>query len=155
LRPWDKIWVRKLIATGIAFACVSAGAPLRSAADDVHLSGGTSIEGKAVRQGDKVVVELESGQITFNASDVERIDRRESSVEQVDRRYAALKADDVSGRMALADYCRDHDMHSRERALLQEVIQREPDHARARARLGFVKTDAGWVTEEQHMRAQG
>jgi hypothetical protein len=146
--------VRRFIASGVAFACM-AGAPLRAAADDVHLSGGTTIEGKAVRQGDKVVVELESGQITFSANDVERIDRRESSVELVDRRYAALKADDVSGRLALADYCRDHDMHAREQALLQEVIQHAPDNVRARSRLGFVKTDAGWVTHEAQMRAQG
>lgn len=134
---------------------MSAGAPLRAAADEVHLSGGNSIEGKAVRHGDKVVVELESGQITLHARDVERIDERESSVEHVQRSYAALKTGDVAGRIALANYCRDHQMPSRERALLREVIEREPDHAQARARLGFVKSEAGWLTHEQHMRAQG
>ncbi|MET0389578.1 MAG: hypothetical protein ABW321_26630 [Polyangiales bacterium] len=128
----------------------------RTHADDVHLSGGSVVEGRAVRHADKVTIELESGQITLSADAVTRIDKRESSVERYERRYAALKPDDVAGRLALADYCRDHDMHAREQALLREVLERAPDHAQARRRLGFVKSDTGaWLTEAEHNRARG
>src|SRR5262249_2850370 len=62
---------------------------------------------------------------------------------------------DVDARMALANYCREHDMRAREQMLLEQVIAIEPNHSAARARLGFVKTDGGWITRAEHMRAQG
>jgi hypothetical protein len=136
--------------------CAALGvAPCAARADDVHLSGGNVIEGKVSRDQGHVTVEMESGRITLSADSVERIDRRESTVEHFERAYAALKPDDVKARLALADYCREHDMHSREKQLLHEVIERAPDHSEARARLGFVKSDGGWITREEQYRAQG
>ena len=139
-----------------AMLCALAGVALPPvAADDVHLESGNVIQGKVTRHDDKVVVEMESGQITLSADSVKRVDKRESSVEHFERQYEALKPNDVAGRMALADYCRDHDMRSRERTLLEEVIQREPNHAAARARLGYVHTEAGWITHDESMHARG
>jgi hypothetical protein len=57
--------------------------------------------------------------------------------------------------LALADFCRDSGMNAREQTLLREVIALDPDEAHARARLGYVKTPAGWITRDEHMRAQG
>lgn len=124
-------------------------------ADRVYLSSGNVIEGKAQRRDDKVIVELESGEISLPAETVTRIEAAESDVQRVDARYAKLKQGDVKGLIALADYCRDHGMRERERKLLLEVIDHEPNHAEARARLGYVRTDAGWITREEQMRAQG
>jgi hypothetical protein len=123
----------------------------------VHLDNGEVIEGRATRAGDKVVIELESGQITLHADNVKNIERRESSVERFEKLYSALAPDDVAKRMQLADFCRDHDMRERERKLLQEVIARQPDHAEARARLGYVKSPGSqrWVTYAENMREQG
>jgi len=124
-------------------------------ADDVHLSGGHVIEGKVVRDADRVTIEMESGRITLSADSVERIERRESSVEHFERAYAALRPDDVRARLALANYCREHGMQARERSLLREVIERAPDHAEARTRLGYVKSEGTWITREDQYRAQG
>lgn len=124
-------------------------------ADDVHLVGGTQLEGKATRRGDKVVIEMESGQITLSADGVERIEQRRSNVDRYLELAHQLKPNDVQGRIALADYCRDHDMQAREKSLLREVIEIEPNHAQARARLGYVKTAAGWITRDDQLRAQG
>jgi hypothetical protein len=147
--------MRRLLSVS-AVVCALAGAPLPPvAADDVQLESGNVIEGKVTRHDDKVVIELESGQITLSADSVKHIDRRESNVEHFERQYQALKPNDVAGRMALADYCRDHDMRARERTLLEEVIAREPNHAAARARLGYVRSDGGWITREQSMRERG
>lgn len=139
---------------GILCAALGAqGALVR--ADDVHLAGGNVIEGKVVRDEGRVTIELESGRITLSADSVERIDRRESAVEHFERAHAALKTDDIKGRMALADYCRDHDMRTRERQVLQEVIERAPEHVDARTRLGYVKSEGTWITREAQYRAQG
>jgi hypothetical protein len=35
------------------------------------------------------------------------------------------------------------------------VIERAPEHAEARARLGYVKRDGAWITREEQYRAQG
>jgi hypothetical protein len=147
--------MRRILSVSAAL-CALACLPLPLvAADDVHLESGNVIEGKVTRHDDKVVIEMESGQITLSADSIKHIDKRESNVEQFERRYEALKPNDVAGRMALADYCRDHDMRARERTLLEEVIAREPNHSAARARLGYVHTDDGWITREQSMRERG
>jgi hypothetical protein len=124
-------------------------------ADRVHLVGGSVIEGKAIAQGDKVVVEVESGAITLSRDCVTRIESGESTVQKVAARHAQLKRGDVHGLLALADFCRDHALPARERELLLEVIEHAPDHPQARARLGYVRSAAGWITHDEHMRAQG
>lgn len=143
-------------ACGVILSCVLLAPPL-VAADDVQLDNGEVIEGRATRSGDKVTIELESGHITLHADDVKHIERRESSVERFEKLYSALDRDDVAKRMQLANFCRDHDMRERERMLLQEVIARQPDHAEARARLGYVKSASSqrWVTYAENMREQG
>jgi hypothetical protein len=140
----------------LGFCVLLCALPGTVRADDVHIEGGSVVEGKVTRHADKVTIELESGQITLSADAVQRIDKRESSVEHFDRLYSALKPDDVSARMSLANYCRDHDMHAREHTLLSEVIELAPNHADARARLGYVKGDGGgWITRDDQNRARG
>ena len=124
-------------------------------ADRTILVGGTVLEGKATRKGDKVVVRLESGEITVPADSVERIEKSESIVGRFDARYASLPKGDVKARLALADYCRDHEMRTEEHRLLLEVLDLDHDNAVARARLGFVRSEGTWITREDAMRAKG
>jgi hypothetical protein len=124
-------------------------------ADRVFLAGGTVLDGKAVRKGDKVVVRLESGEITVPADSVERIEKSESVVSHFDAMYGKLPKGNAKARLELADYCRDHAMRTEEHRLLLEVIDLDRDNASARARLGFVKSEGGWITEADAMRAKG
>jgi hypothetical protein len=66
-----------------------------------------------------------------------------------------LQPGDVAGRLALASYCHDHDMRSRETALLRQVLDIDANQPSARARLGYVKTSTGWMTHDEQQRAQG
>ncbi|HEX7481155.1 MAG TPA: hypothetical protein VF331_25355 [Polyangiales bacterium] len=141
------------IASLLLAVCMLCASQVR--ADQVHLTTGTVIEGKATRHGDKVVVELESGEISLSADTVERIEQGESDVQRFDAQLAKLATGDLKGRLALANFCRDHGMLDRERQLLQQIIDVWPDHAEARARLGYVHTDAGWIKREQQLREQG
>lgn len=124
-------------------------------ADRAVLAGGTTLEGKVTREGDRVVIETPSGTIRLPAESVDRIEEGQSPLEHFEARHAALAPKDVRGRLALADYCRDHDMPARERSLLMEVIALAPNHELARARLGHEKTASGWMTREEAMRARG
>jgi hypothetical protein len=137
-----------LLAAVLMFAAVAR-------ADRVHLLDGAVIEGKATREGDRVVIEVDSGRLALAADQVARIEPASSPVQQIEQRRARLEARDVAGRMALANYCRDHGMSAREHELLREVIELSPDHAEARARLGYVRDGGGWTTREQSLRAQG
>jgi hypothetical protein len=144
---------RAALALSVGVACIAGSAP--AFADRTFLVGGTILEGKAVRKGDKVIVQLESGSITLPADSVERIERAESTVSKFDTMYAALPKGDVKARLALANYCRDHGMRVEERRVLLEVLDLDRENAIARAQLGYVKTDAGWVTQADAMRANG
>lgn len=124
-------------------------------ADRVVLIGGTVLEGKTTAKNGKVVVQTEAGEVAVPADSVSKIEKSESNTNAFEARYAALQPGDVQGRLDLADYCRSHDMRSRERKLLLEVIDLDKDNAKARARLGYVKTDAGWMTEDEAMHAKG
>ena len=124
-------------------------------ADKVHLVEGAVIEGKVTRQGNKVVIELESGKLTLPADAVERIEDGKSAVERFEQLEAEQSQRGVAGLMVLADFCRDHEMRAREQAMLEKVIEAQPEHAEARARLGYVKTEAGWMKREEQLRAQG
>jgi hypothetical protein len=124
-------------------------------ADEVHLVGGTTLDGKATRHGDKVVVEMESGEITLSADSVERIDRKQSAVQRYDTLASKLEPGDIKGRLSLAEFCREHAMTSREKELLQQVLEIDSNQAEARARLGYVKTPSGWISHDENMRSQG
>lgn len=118
-------------------------------ADEVHLAGGRTIEGVATHQGDKVVITLESGSITVPSAEVLRIDKGVAPLAQVEEREAKLAADDRAGILKLADYCRDHELPAKERELLLRLIAHEPDHPAARRRLGYVRTQDGWVERSE------
>lgn len=121
-------------------------------ADEIHLEGGRRIEGTATYEGDKVIVELESGRISFPRSAVQKVVRTSSALAEAQRRQAALSPNDVAGMLRLADFCRDHELRGHERALLERIVARDPDHAEARRRLGYVRTSEGWITTAELAR---
>lgn len=145
---------RRSMMLGIFGACFGLIAGVAQA-DRVHLVDGAVIEGKATRQSNKVVIELESGQVTLAAGDVAKIESGSSPVQRFEQLEAEQRGRGVAGLIVLADYCRDHGMRGRERTLLESVIEQQADHTDARVRLGFVKSDAGWITREEHLLAQG
>jgi hypothetical protein len=139
-------------AAAVAAILLTASA---ARADRVYLKGGTVLDGKAETKGGKVIVVGEAGTIAVPQDSVLRIEKAESALSRFEASYAALRPGDAKARLSLADFCRANDLKARERQLLLEVIAIEPDNAAARARLGYVRTEAGWVTEADAMRAKG
>jgi hypothetical protein len=139
----------------LALGCLAATTVSVARADRVYLTGGTVLDGDVARKGGKVVIEGESGTIAVPADSVVKIEKAESALARFEADYAVLRPGDVKARMALADFCRSKDMKQSERRMLLEVVAIEPEHAGARARLGYVKGEGGWVTEAEAMRARG
>jgi len=136
-----------------ALALGAIAGPAR--ADRIVLVGGTVIEGRVTAKNGKVVIETESGEIAVPAESVSRVEKGDASVSRFEARYAALRPGDVHARLELADYCRAHDMRAREHKVLLEVIEIDRDNETARARLGYVKTEHGWLTREEAMQTRG
>jgi hypothetical protein len=137
------------LASGVALSALCLAVSVSARADKVHLHSGAVLEGKVTREGDKVVVQLESGSIRLDAASVARIEAAVTPLEQITRLRAALSNDAIAERIELANRCREAHLARCERELLEEVIARDAEHVEARVRLGYVRTDAGWISREQ------
>lgn len=126
-----------------------------AAADEVHLSNGRKLEGKARRVGDEVVVQLAAGEVRLPAKDVLSITTAPTKDDLYRERVAKLDSKDAAQQMALADWCRDQSLAAHERKHLEAVIGLDPDHEAARARLGFIRSDGAWLTQDEYHAARG
>ncbi len=124
-------------------------------ADVVYLKNGKSIEGKVTVKGEKVVVEIPHGTVSFPKRKVLRIERKVSSVETYEQKHKALPAGDVQARLKLAAWSRRHSMGNRSEGLLQEDLELDPENVEARKLLGFVKHGQKWMKPEEKYRALG
>jgi hypothetical protein len=148
--------VKRALAISWLFATLLGGSLVSPAqADKLYLVGGSVIEGKATRVGDKVIVAVAAGTLTLDARAVLRIEPGSTALDRLAVRRAALPREAVAERLLLADAYREEGLPSTERELLREVLVLQPDNEQARQRLGFVRTANGWVDAEQQLRAQG
>lgn len=137
------------------FTALFALAALPAAADELFLKNGSRVEGKIVEAGNTVIVEMDVGTVTFRRSEVARIVLGPSALQEFDDKVRALKADDLDGRHRLALWARQRDLGNRARQLLEDIIVSDPDHAAARAELGYRKHEGRWMTEAEVRAAQG
>lgn len=136
-------WRRRLLQVSLTLAWLAVS--LVAHADKVHLRAGSVLEGKVTREGDKIVVQLESGSIRLDADSVLRIEKAVTPLEEITQLRAKLADDAIAERVELANRCRDAELTRCERQLLEEVVARASDHAEARARLGYVRVENGWI----------
>ncbi len=130
-------------------------AALPAAADEVTLRSGEKIEGRVTRTGDRIAIEVDWGTLTLRPDDVTRIVLKPSALQELQERRQKLDARDVGGRLDLAAWARAHELYARERELLREVVAIDPDHASARAALGYRKVDGRWMTDEEYYASKG
>lgn len=62
-------------------------------------------------------------------------------------------ADTLAGNLLLARWCQDNKLLDQERAHLERALKYEPDHAKARLRLGYVRIGDEWMSREDISRA--
>jgi hypothetical protein len=126
-----------------------------ASADRLVLKDGAVLEGHVTELADKVIIAVESGEISFARSAVARVERGETELDRFVARLASAKTADVPVLLKLADQCRDKALPAREREVLRRILELEPNHEAARTRLGYVKTTAGWVTRDEERRRAG
>jgi len=136
-------------------ACAVLIAPPARA--DVFFLKTGKIEGKEVERAEgRVTIRQANGiAVTVDEKDILGIEERQTPREVYRAMAAKLKPDDAEGHYALAMWCRDHELRDGMTAELAAVLRTDPDHERARTILGYVKTDDGWMTREEAMKAKG
>ncbi len=131
--------------------------PIR--ADVVDLAGGGRVEGKVQppEGGDKstFVIDLtDGGRLTLPRSQVTRIDST-SDAEAQYQKLALTSPDTVEGHEKMAEWCRQHKLQHEYQAHLERILELNPNHAEARAALGFRQQDGQWMNRDDVMASRG
>jgi hypothetical protein len=142
------------IAFAVALGCFGAYAR----ADVIVLATGGQLEGKIIQSADDktdFVIDLSAGgQLIIPRSQVTRVD----SVSDADSEYHKLvrsSPDTVEAHWKLADWCRQHKLLGEYQRHLERILELNPNHAEARAALGFREKDGQWLSRDDVMASRG
>ncbi len=128
-------------------------------ADTVELSGGGHLSGEVERKDDFIVVQIDDSiQIAIPASRVKRIVNTDQLAAY--RELAAKVGDDAEKHYQLALWCvrseqvpgeigKYKDFH------MERAIALDPDHAKARAALGYTQDNGRWIQTDRLMTERG
>jgi len=124
-------------------------------ADVVILKDGERVEGIVEERGAEVVVRLDFGSITFERSEIARVERGDTPLGAFEQRRAVLGPRDAAGRYRLGLEAEKQGLDALARALYREVLELSVDHKGARAALGYRRHEGAWLTEDEYMLGQG
>lgn len=123
--------------------CAPAGA------DVLYLEGGGRVEGVVTDEGRHYVVRSTKGTARVERARVAKRVRLPYVTEVYEERRGAVGPEDADGRFLLALWCSTNGLARQGRTHLMEVLLIDPDHARARARLGFIRHEGVWMMPEE------
>jgi hypothetical protein len=126
-----------------------------ASADEIVLNNGGKLLGRATRVGDEVVVTTPHGATRLPAADVRSITPGRTVWDDYADKAKAVDAKDGAAQLALGDWCREKGLSSEATRHWRRVVEIDPDHAQARARLGFVRHDERWLTLDEYRAARG
>ncbi len=119
-----------------------------------ELRGTLQNEGQTPRE--TYIIETNFGVITLDREQI--VDQTPISDAQLEYEgIAANYADDAEGQWELAQWCKENGLPKERRTHAEKVLEHDPDHALARAFLGFFldRSTGRWITQEQLREEQG
>lgn len=129
------------------------GAVLPAAADEVVLRNGAVLSGVVREEGDRVVVEMDAGSMSFRKIDVREIVRSDGPLKEFERRKGISL--DAKSMYETALWGRERGLTARSNELLRKVIELDPDHEGARKLLGFERIAGRWMEGDELLTARG
>jgi hypothetical protein len=122
-------------------------------ADEVVLRNGSSFTGLVREVGDRIVVEMDFGTMTFKKVDVRSISKGNDPYSEFETRSKA--ATDIKSMLELAAWAREKGLGTKATELYRRILTLDPDQADARKALGYEKFDGQWLTNDDLMVARG
>ena len=135
----------------LAALCLAATA----SADEVLLNDGGKLVGKSERVGDEVVVTTPHGETRVKAADVKSITPGRTAWDDYADKLKATDKKNAAALVALGDWCRDNGLGVEAKQHWSGAVAIDPDQADARKRLGFIRYDDRWLTEDDYYKARG
>jgi hypothetical protein len=139
------LWVLSLALAGPAVA------------DEVQLKNGSTLEGTVREDGKKVIVDIGSGTITVDRSEVQSIHRIDEQLQsEYDRRLQAVKPDDANGYYQVYMWTRQQPgMKARSESLLRKALEADPNFEPANRAMGHISYKGAWLTPDEYKAALG
>ena len=145
-----------VVCAGVFAAC---GFALPARADVFELQNGGEVRGKWLNGESRPTkvyeVELENGgKISLPASQVKNVVRQRPLEIEYEAR-AATTPDTVEDQWQLAEWCRLNALSTQRQWHLRHIVELDPDHAVARAALGFNRVNGKWTTPAEWREENG
>jgi len=141
------------------FGLSDFGLPIAQA-DLIKLKNGGEIRGqllplsKSPSEEMRTIKTLSGGAITIAAQHIEFITNRPLSIEEYESKSGEME-NTVEAHLKLADWCTQNYLSAQRNLEMEQILQLDPDHPKARAALGYTKRDGEWMTRDDAMRKNG
>lgn len=130
-----------------------------ASADTIKLTSGSTIRGQILEEkssGDTIVIKLQAGnaEVTIGRSQIQEVIREKDPIQE----YEAVKGqfqDTAEDQFTLAMWCEAHKLAKQRKLHLERVVELDPDHERAREKLGYIRRDGKWLTSSEWNEARG
>ncbi|MGE0712780.1 MAG: tetratricopeptide repeat protein [Planctomycetota bacterium] len=124
--------------------------------DTVVLKSGQELRGSVSRQGDVLVVRQRYGSTEVPVDQVKAvIERHDPLDERTMLEAQGFAHGTLEQRLRYAAFLNQQGLPREAKEAYLEVLRLDPDHAAARAALGYVRLDGRWLTFEQSQAAKG
>ncbi|MGI9519582.1 MAG: HEAT repeat domain-containing protein [Pirellulaceae bacterium] len=127
--------------------------------DIVHLRSGGEIRGHVQeieenKQKMYLVETDDGGVIKLRFNQVRRVERPSPELREYLQRKSAVE-NTVDGHWAMQQWCQENHLHKQREYHLMQIIELDPDHADARARLNYVDEGGVWVHRDHFLQNHG
>jgi len=154
--PFRCTFAAAVLAAGWLGFCAM---PQPALAEVVLLKSGARVEGEILNptraKDDLVEVQpVEGLKLTLSAAQVKGVLVQTKVLKDYEAAVAKM-ANTLDAHLEMAQWCLEAGLTEERKFHLGEVLKHDPNHAMARATLGYVKSGSGWMTQNEYMRHQG
>jgi hypothetical protein len=141
------------VIPGVTALLLSLALTSSASADEVVLKNGSAFTGIVREEGDRVVVEMDFGTMTFKRIDVRSISRGNDPINEFETRLKTTT--DVKGMLELAAWAREKGLGAKSTDLYRRILTIDSDQPDARKALGYEKVGGAWLAGDDLMMAKG